>query len=513
MDEREVERRLRTALEHAAPDDLEAIRARCGSQQAADVIPISQARKRPARRMAPMLIAACLVLAVIGGVVGGRFLGGNIDPGPATAAVASVVSLDVNPSVRLDVSAEEVVLAAQPINDDAGNILDGMDLTGTDLNVAVNAIVGSLLKHGYVDELANSVLVSVEDQDAARGAALEEKLAGEISQVLESASIHGAILSQTFSSDAALEQKAAEYGISLGKAALIQTLVEGSDHLSFESLVGLSINELNLLVNSTAVQGTSSAQQGGETVAQQSAINSTGSASQSGYIGIDAAKEAALTHAGVGADTVAWMEADFDYEDGRMVYEVEFVAGGAEYEYDIDAVTGEVLKFEQEGGYAPGTGTGTGTGTGAGAQADIGQEAAKAAALAHAGVSEGDTRGLTVKRDYDDGVLKYEIDFWAGTAEYEYDVAAADGSILKSEREDHPNALPASQAIGREAARDAALAHAGLSVNDVWELEVDDELDDDYPHYKVDFKSGGYEYEYEIDAATGAVLWSERDWD
>ena len=50
-------------------------------------------------------------------------------------------------------------------------------------------------------------------------------------------------------------------------------------------------------------------------------------------------------------------------------------------------------------------------------------------------------------------------------------------------------------------------------MNDVWELEVDDELDDDYPHYKVDFKSGGYEYEYEIDAATGAVLWSERDWD
>ena len=514
MDEREVERRLRTALEHAAPDDLEAVRARCGAQQSPDVIPISQAKKRPTRRMAPMLIAACLVLAVIGGVVGGRFLGGGTaDPGPAVAAVASVVSLDVNPSVRLDVSAEEVVLAAQPINDDAGNILDGMDLAGTDLNVAVNAIVGSLLKHGYVDELANSVLVSVEDEDAARGAALEEKLAGEIAQVLESASIHGAILSQTFSRDAALEQKAAEYGISQGKAALIQSLVEGSDHLTFESLVGLSINELNLLVNSTAVQGTSAPEQGGQTVAQQSAITSTGAASQNGYIGPDAAQKIALDHAGLTADGVIWMEADFDYEDGRMVYEVEFVADGAEYEYDIDAVTGEIMKFEREGGYAPVTGGGTGTGTGAGSMADIGQEAAKAAALAHAGVSEGDTRGLVVKRDFDDGLLKYEIEFWAGTTEYEYDVAAADGSILKSKREDHPNALPADQAIGREAARNAALAHAGLSVNDVWELEVDEELDDRYPHYQVEFKSGGYEYEYEIDAATGAVLWSERDWD
>ena len=42
-------------------------------------------------------------------------------------------------------------------------------------------------------------------------------------------------------------------------------------------------------------------------------------------------------------------EVDFDYEDGRMVYELEFYASGAEYEYDIDASTGAVVKFSQEG--------------------------------------------------------------------------------------------------------------------------------------------------------------------
>ena len=136
MTDQELEQRLRTALEHAAPDHLEALLSRC----------------EPRR--------------------------GNVIP------MASVISLDVNPSVELDVNRQEKVVSAVPLNADANEILDGMDLKGADLNVAVNAIMGSLLKHGYVDELANSILISVEDDDAARGAALEQKLTTEIGQVL-----------------------------------------------------------------------------------------------------------------------------------------------------------------------------------------------------------------------------------------------------------------------------------------------------------------------------------------
>ncbi|WP_297210896.1 PepSY domain-containing protein [uncultured Flavonifractor sp.] len=427
MNEREVEARLRTALEHAAPDDLNGVLTRCGAQSG-DVIPLPK-RRRPMRRAAPWLVAACLVLVLAGGVMGVRY--------QRASAVASLVSLDVNPSVLLEVSEAQKVLSAQPINDDAGNILDGMDLRGTDLNVAVNAIVGSLLKHGYVDELANSVLISVEDSDAARGAALEEKLTGEIAQVLESASIHGAILSQSFSGgDDALRQQAEAYGISMGKAALIQTLVDSSTHLSFESLAGLSINELNLLVNSTAVQDQPA--QAGETVAEQSAITSTGSASQSGYIGLEAAQSAALAHAGLDAASVTWKEAGYDYEDGRMVYEMEFFANGVEYEYDVDASTGEILKMEKEGAeWTAPSGGQAGTQTGGG----------------QSGV------------------------------------------------------------IGRDAARDTALSHGGVSLSQVYELEVEDELDEEYPHYKVEFKAGGYEYEYEIDAFTGSILKWEKDRD
>ena len=67
--------------------------------------------------------------------------------------------------------------------------------------------------------------------------------------------------------------------------------------------------------------------------------------------------------------------------------------------------------------------------------------------------------------------------------------------------------------IGIEAAKTAALQHAGISAKDVYDLSVESELDDRIPHYEVEFKSGGIEYGYEIDASTGAVLQYEREQD
>lgn len=417
MNDQELERKLHTALEHAAPDDVEAVLARLGPQNG-KIIPISAPKRR--KRILPWIAAACLALAIGGGVAGVRYQQAN--------AVASVVSLDVNPCVRLEVNREEKVLSATPVNDDANQILDGMDLTGTDLEVAVNAIIGSLLKHGYVDELANSVLISVEDDDLTRGAALEEKLTGEISQVLESASINGAILSQSFATNDNLQQKAEEYGISQGKAALIQTLVDSSSHLTFESMVGLSINELNLLANSEAAADLTD--QSGE----QESIRSTGTASQSGYVGVDAATQTALTHAGVQQSQLDYLEADYDYEDGRMVYEVEFGVSGVEYEYDIDAATGAIIKAEQEGQTIQTPAPGQTQQPQGGSSGTISSQEARDIALSNAGVALSDTRELEVELEADDGC--YKVEFKSGRYEYEYEISVTDGRILSAERDD-----------------------------------------------------------------------------
>ena len=449
MTDQELEQKLRTALEHAAPDDFQGVLSRISPKTRTEQapIPFEAAARKKKRRWAPLAAAACLALVVAAGG-GGWYLQNN--------TVASVVSLDVNPSVTLNVNSKEKVLSAVPVNEDGGDILAGMDLTGVQLDVAMNAIVGALLTQGYVDELANSILITVEDDDAGRGARLQQELTDQADAILANTSVNGAILSQTIQNNQQLQQLSDTYGITTGKAALIQTIVDNGNSLhTFEELVGLSINDLNLLytslITAPAEPSTGGGTSGSGTAETAPAIQSSGQASDSAYIGVEAAKSAAFAHAGLDASQVTTDEVDFDYEDGRMVYELEFYADGAEYEYDIDASTGAVVKFSQEGGrtqtsssagsggasgnVSSGSGSGTAQSGAGGTAADIGREAALAAALSHAGVSQDQVYNLEVKREYDDGRLEYEIEFKTGGWEYEYTISAADGTILDYERD------------------------------------------------------------------------------
>ncbi len=67
--------------------------------------------------------------------------------------------------------------------------------------------------------------------------------------------------------------------------------------------------------------------------------------------------------------------------------------------------------------------------------------------------------------------------------------------------------------IGDEAAKQAALSHAGFAASDVTELECELDTDDGTVHYDVDFKQGGMEYDYDIDATTGAVISNKAEVD
>lgn len=470
MTDRNVEQALRTALEHAAPNDVESVLLRCDDRKG-NVIPMTnqnpEKKNRKPLRLAALAAAACLVLAIGGGSIYYN----------QSQTAASIVSLDVNPSIELVLNRRERVLRATPLNEDAAAVLDGMDLKGATLDVAVNALMGSLLKNGYVDELANSILITVEDDDANRAAQLESQLTETVNAVMTSSSINGAILSQVVSQDQDLQAKADEYGISLGKAQLIQQLVDQNPTLTFESLAGRTVNDLNLLLSSQATTLT--------------AVTSTGRASDGGYIGTEVAKNAALAHAGLTADQVTVSKVDFDMEDGRMVYEVEFWAGNVEYEYDVDATTGEIVKNRTERYTAA-----------AGQDASIDEAAAKAAALNAVGLSEDQAEGILVIPSYDDGRFVYKVKFWTGSTEYFCEVDGA-GQILKSEKEEHSSsgaAASSSTDVGLEAAKAAALKHAGLSADQVTGLTAKLDWDDGQRVYEVEFWQGSTEYEYEINA-------------
>ncbi|MBR4018652.1 MAG: PepSY domain-containing protein, partial [Clostridia bacterium] len=204
---------------------------------------------------------------------------------------------------------------------------------------------------------------------------------------------------------------------------------------TFEELAPLSINELNLLSSGAGLEN----------------VNSVGSASDKAYIGEAEAKAAAVAHAGVKEAEITRYEVEMDYERGTMVYEIEFHHNGREYDYDIDAVTGEVLwsESERDDDYRPAEQTQNSQNQQPKDQQSsqqqskpapaedgyIGKEAAKAAALAHAGLSEAQVSRMKCELDREDGRVVYEIEFKCDGMEYEYEIDASSGSVLKYDKE------------------------------------------------------------------------------
>ena len=76
--------------------------------------------------------------------------------------------------------------------------------------------------------------------------------------------------------------------------------------------------------------------------AQNNIVNNTGN------ISLDKAKEIALSHAGLSADQVTFVQVNMDFDDGIQKYEIEFYYNYREYSYEIDANTGNILSYEQD---------------------------------------------------------------------------------------------------------------------------------------------------------------------
>ncbi len=360
-------------------------------------------------------IAAMFVLVLTGGVAVMLSASGG----------GAIVALDVNPSIELEINRREEVKEIRALNPEAETVIGTMDLEGVDLDVAINAIIGSMVTNGYLTEAKNSILVSINTKDASKAAALQEKLSGEINTLLGESQIEASVITQRFMGNSETDKRAEENNISRAKATLISRIVE-SELLdangvpyTYEALAAMKVHELKMLLEARdwAVDGT----------------QSSGIASGKGYINKAEAKEAALAAAGLLEADVRHMRIELDYDgDVRaMVYEVEFYAGNTEYEFEIDAVSGRVL--EQDRGDAedepeddavivPPEGC-------------ISREEALAIAYADAGIGAGQVKRPEIELDREGGLYVYEIEFKAAGQEYEYTVDAVTGAILERDVE------------------------------------------------------------------------------
>lgn len=317
------------------------------------------------------------------------------------------------------------------------------------------------------------------------------------------------------------------------------------------------------------------------------------------------AMEHALSDAGLALADVTLTRQELQRDGGRNCYEIEFVSETHVYEYEIDAATGEVRGVSihalgTEGAAASATGKGQpdaengqsepsgqqpGTAEGQSqpeggqpeasgqqSQPEGGQpeasgqqpqsegdrpeasgqqsqaegdrpessgqqpptagqtnpqsrpagavetiDAAKAAALADAGLAESDVTFTKEKLDWDDGIAVYDIEFLTADTEYDYEIDAATGAVLdKSAELLRPNesqGQATDAGIGVESAKEIAAAHAGLSKEEAFFTKAELELEHGRSEYEIEFYHDRIEYEYTIDAATGAILEYESEYD
>ncbi len=269
-------------------------------------------------------------------------------------------------------------------------------------------------------------------------------------------------------------------------------------------------------------------------------VFAAGTIAQNSSIGEEKAKSFSFADAGVDPTAAKEVQIEFEYEQGQYVYEIEFIADGTEYEYWINASDGTVVKKEIE--------TVTLDGTNTTAAATITLEDAKKVALSDAKLTENAVTFTTAKLDEEDGASIYEIEFYAENVEYEYEINAGNGTIhskskeiitenkqktstetakqpAKSEAKDNTSkanqkdtkdnnssaksetSKPQASAnqITLATAKEKALADADVTASSVTFTEAKLDYEDGINVYDIEFYTSSHEYEYEINAVTGAV--------
>lgn len=141
------------------------------------------------------------------------------------------------------------------------------------------------------------------------------------------------------------------------------------------------------------------------------------------YIGKNKAREIAIKHAGMKDEEYTITELELDKDHDSIIYEVEFFTTDKEYDYDIDAITGEIVSYDYdiEGFTHPSAEI---------KENYIGQVEAEQIALSHAQLTRDQIKDMKNELDHENSRWAYEIEFKSANKEYEYKINAYTGEII-----------------------------------------------------------------------------------
>lgn len=239
MTKKEMKQSLRNAVLTATPDVLGEILA---VQNDSSVVEFKK-ESNPKSHIISFRMASCAIAAALMLFVGIFFM---VQP-----TVDSIVSIDVNPSIELSVDPQDTVVKYRALNEDAVNVLDGMDLNRMDLGTATNLIIEAMLHDGYLsaDSPENTILISVANDDTEKVQHLQSKVTNSVDTTLKQNHTKATILQQGDPVTDDVKSFAKENNISVGKADFVKKIAETDQNLNSSDLAAMSIKELTSLVD------------------------------------------------------------------------------------------------------------------------------------------------------------------------------------------------------------------------------------------------------------------------
>ncbi len=281
-------------------------------------------------------LAASLALVLMGAFILTRLLREelSIPPAPNTT-----IAFDVNPSLSIEVNTDERVTAIDALNEDATVIVDELSVLDLPLDDAVDAIVASLLRYGYLTTEQNSILISVDTADGETSDSLQRRIADRIAAYLAEDEIEAAVITQDFDKDEA-PPSATDDGTSPARAGFIQKILDTGmvdaygNSYTYEQLESLTINDLKLLLQCKGI-----------TV---SGLTMWGSGDNTAAIlSPEEAMSIVMADCDMDAEQVRGMHIVFDILPlvKSPVYQVHFVANGTRWEYCLLAGTGDIISI------------------------------------------------------------------------------------------------------------------------------------------------------------------------
>ena len=476
MKKEDIEKKLDTAVSGMIPEDMfERISKEIASK---DEVRVKKGVNKKlnifSRGFIGVAAAACILFTA--GFVGVPYYGNNFVPD-------SRVDIDVNPGVEIVTNKKNKVLEVQSTNKDGEIVIDGMDLKNTELKVAVNALIGSMVQKGYIVDNSTGILVTVRNGDPDKAQKVKEEVLDDINFALYKNDLKANVMNQTLTDTVDVSKFAKENNISIGKVVFVLNLAAKDNSLDAKELAKMKISEIAELVAkkgidirdivdyddddsiweniSDAIEDIDEDVNENATVTKENeSVYSAGTKKQ---ISVDEAKQIALAHANLTQKDVTFVKTKLDNEDNRIVYKIEFVISNIEYDYEIDAVSGEIIssdsdveddnkKIQTETSQQQNSADHSNKDKAKGSQehstaqtqaptaaltqqapSKISMERAKQIAVSHAGVS--DASFTKVELDTDDGIAVYDIEFKVGNTEYDYEINAASGAIISSSLE------------------------------------------------------------------------------